>query len=176
MVTSIGNLSKPKGVLEWKEVAKKFVKEMDNITFVWVGDDSHIQENYSLESLREEIREEGYENKVKLLGYRTDVAKILKETDLFVLPSHNESFGIVYIEAMAMGLPVIGCNVGGVPDIIEEGTGFLCEPKSVDSLYEKIKLMLKENLKEIGNNNLEYVKRFSMDKHIEKLIKIYEEK
>lgn len=175
LVTSIGNLSKPKGVLEWKEVAKRFVKEMENITFVWVGDDSHIQENYSLESLRNEIQSEGFENKVKLLGYRTDVAKILKESNLFVLPSHNESFGIVYIEAMAMGLPVIGCNVGGVPDIIEEGTGFLCEPKNEDSLYEKIKMILKEDLKKMGNNNLEYVKRFSMDKHIDKLISIYGE-
>ncbi len=176
LVTSIGNLSKPKGVLEWKEVAKKFVKEMDNITFVWVGDDSHIQENYSLESLRNEIEVEGYGDKIKMLGYRTDVSKVLKGSNLFVLPSHNESFGLVYIEAMAMGLPVIGCNVGGVPDIIQEGTGFLCEPKSVDSLYENIKLMLKEDLKEIGNGNVEYVKRFSMDKHIDRLISVYEEK
>lgn len=173
LITSIGNLSRPKGILEWKEVAKRLVKEIDNITLVWVGDDSHIQENYSLESLRNEIKLEGFEEKIKLLGYRTDVAKILKKSNLFVLPSHNESFGIVYIEAMAMGLPVIGCNVGGVPDIIEEGTGFLCEPRDIESLYNTIKKALGEDLKLIGKNNIKYVENFSMDKHIDKLINVY---
>ena len=92
------------------------------------------------------------------------------------MPSHNESFGIVYIEAMAMGLPVIGCNVGGVSDIIEEGTGFLCEPRDIESLYNTIKKALGEDLKLIGKNNIKYVENFSMDKHIDKLINVYGEK
>lgn len=176
LITSIGNLSKPKGILEWVEVAKKIVKENEKVTFIWIGDDSHIKEEYTLESLRKGIEEEGFSEKVRLLGYRTEVIKALKVSNLFVLPAYNESFGIVYIEAMAMGLPVIGCNSGGVPDIIKKGTGFLCESRDEESLYSTIKKALVEDLKLIGERNIKYVEIFSMDKHMDKLLNVYGEK
>lgn len=173
VITSIGNLSKPKGILELIAASELVIKEYSDVVFVWVGDDTHVKEEYSLKSLREDIENKGMSKKIILVGYRNDIREILKETDIFVLPAHNESFGIVYIEAMAMGIPVIGCNSGGVPDIIKEGTGFLCEPQNSNSLYEAIKIALNSNLDEIRENNKKYVEEFSMEKHIENLLKIY---
>ena len=97
----------------------------------------------------------------------------MKGSNLFVLPAYEEAFGIVYIEAMAMGLPVIGCRAGGVVDIIQEGTGFLCEPRNFQKLKEAMKIALNTDLEKIGKNNIEYVKRFSMDRYVENLMKIY---
>lgn len=176
VVTSVGNLSRGKGILEWVEVAKKIVSENSKVKFFWIGDDNHISENYTLESLRNNLKIEKFDEKINLLGYREDVTQILKGSDLFVLPSHKESFGIVYIEAMAMGLAVIGCNSGGVPDIIKEGTGFLCEPRDTESLYSTINKALVEDLKLIGESNIKYVEKFSMDKHMDKLLNVYGEK
>jgi glycosyltransferase involved in cell wall biosynthesis len=60
---------------------------------------------------------------------------LLAEADVFVLPSKKEGFGIVYIEAMAAGLPCIGANHGGVPEVIEHGgSGFLIEYGDVAQL------------------------------------------
>lgn len=173
VVTSIGNLSKGKGILEWVEATKEISISNDKIRFFWIGDDSHITEEYTLESLRENLKELGFDKEIKLLGYRTDIPNILKGSDLFVLPSHKESFGIVYIEAMAMGLPVIGCNSGGVPDIIKEGRGFLCEPKDSNSLKNTIEKALKSDLKKMGMENSKRVEEFSMENHIKKLLEEY---
>lgn len=175
IVTSIGNLSRPKGVLEWVEATKKIVEKYKNVTFIWVGDDSHINEEYTLDSLRKGLEEEGVGDKVKFLGYQTEITNILKASNLFLLPAHKESFGIVYIEAMAMGLPVIGCRSGGVPDIISPGNGWLCEPKSVSDLERVLVEVLnnKEKLESFKEVNQNAVKKFSMDKHISELVKTY---
>lgn len=173
VVVAIGNLSRPKGILEWIEASSKVVAEKKDVTFLWVGDDTYIDENYSLESLRDKLRNENKDTKIKLLGYRNDIIEILKTADLFVLPAHKESFGIVYIEAMAMGLPVIGCRAGGVPDIITDKNGWLCEPKNIDSLYEAFKNALDSDLDSYRDYNKKYVNKFSMDIHIERLLEFY---
>lgn len=172
LISAVGNLSKHKGILDFLEVGEKLLKTNDKLYFVWVGDDSHIKEEYTLDSLREELKNRNI-SRIKLLGYRSDVANILKGSDIFILPSRDEAFGIVYIEAMAMGLPVIGCNAGGVPDIIDKYTGLMCKSEDTESLYKKIEEMLKIDYKRMGNDNLEAVKKFSMDIYIDRLIQLY---
>ena len=172
LITAIGNLNRGKGIFEYLEAGENLLKEHENLFFIWVGDGSYSSNEYSLESLNSGLVSKGID-RIKLLGYREDISQILKGSNLFVLPAHEEAFGIVYIEAMAMGLPVIGCRAGGVVDIIQEGTGFLCEPKNAVSLEKTIELSLETDLEKMGQNNIEYVKRFSMEKYVENLTKIY---
>ncbi|MCB0162690.1 MAG: glycosyltransferase [Anaerolineae bacterium] len=68
-------------------------------------------------TLEDKIITEGLESQVRLLGTREDVPQILAALDLFVLPSYSETFGIAVAEALAMSVPVVATNVGGIPEI-----------------------------------------------------------
>lgn len=71
------------------------------------------------------------------LGFRKDVARLLSAMDIFVFPSHAEAFGLVLIEAMAMGKAVISSNCDGVLDIVKHGeTGLLVPPKEIETLTQ----------------------------------------
>jgi len=66
----------------------------------------------------------------------------MRECDFFVLPSFYENFGVVYIEAMACGKPVIATNAGGPKEIVNEDIGVLVPPKDVEALIKAIEYML----------------------------------
>ena len=93
--------------------------------------------------LERKIQEFHLTNKVKLLGYRSDVIEILKKADLFIFPSKREGLPVSVIEAMAAGLPVIASNVRGNRDLIEKENLF--EPnecKNINKFNCKNGLML----------------------------------
>ncbi|KIG01923.1 glycosyltransferase family 4 protein [Caballeronia concitans] len=77
----------------------------------------------------------GLGRRIHLIGFRTDIPNVLRGCDLFVLPTHQEALGQSYIEAMAAGLPVIGTDVDGVPELIKHNVnGLLVPPKNPDAL------------------------------------------
>lgn len=79
-------------------------------------------------------KELGVEGDVKLLGQQHQVVPLLSASDLLLLPSEKESFGLVALEAMACGVPVVGSYVGGVPEVIGEDGGILCPLGDVDAM------------------------------------------
>ncbi len=74
------------------------------------------------------IEDFGLSDRIHLLGFREDINNVLRGCDLFVLPTHQEALGQAFIEAMAMGLPVIGTRVDGVPELIDAGVNGLLVP------------------------------------------------
>jgi N-acetyl-alpha-D-glucosaminyl L-malate synthase BshA len=83
----------------------------------------------------DEARKLGVEEHVHFLGRIDDIAPLLSSADLFLLPSNRESFGLSALEALACGVPVIGCNVGGLPEVVRDGeTGVLRAPGNIDSM------------------------------------------
>lgn len=72
------------------------------------------------------VREMGLEDSVRFLGKQDDVTRVICMADLLILPSEKESFGLVALEAMACGVPVVASQVGGLPELVKHGqTGYL---------------------------------------------------
>jgi len=84
------------------------------------------------------IADYGLDDDVLLVGEQHDLVPWLSVADLFLLPSAQESFGLAALEAMACEVPVVASNVGGLPEIIENGvTGFVCPPEAVNEMAER---------------------------------------
>ena len=101
--------------------------------------------DYPGDALREEIREKGLEDRVAYTGgkYGEDKREAFSRASLFVLPTYNDCFPLVLLEALGSGLPVVSTREGGIPDIVRDGeTGFLCPVKDAPALAGRIGLLL----------------------------------
>lgn len=89
--------------------------------------------------LEQEIDARGLKQKVLLLGHRLDISKIIASLDVLLMPSPNETFGRVLIEAMASGVAIVASAGGGVPNIVNDGTnGLLVRPLSAEDMAAAI--------------------------------------
>lgn len=123
------------------------------------------------------VQELGLEEKVVFLGKQDEVAQVHSLADLLLLPSEKESFGLVALEAMACGVPTVGSNAGGLPEVVEHGvTGYLSEVGDVESMSNHaISLlsqpMLYEQFVQAGMQRVQ--KYFSGEAIIESYEKLY---
>jgi N-acetyl-alpha-D-glucosaminyl L-malate synthase BshA len=96
-----------------------------------------VGEGPDVAACRELARELGIADRVCFLGEQEYIEALLPLADVFLLPSTHESFGLVALEAMSSGVPVIATRVGGMPEVIEDGvSGFLCDPGDVAGMSE----------------------------------------
>jgi len=89
----------------------------------------------------------GLKDKIKFVGFvdYKDLPKYLKVSDLFIRPSLSEGLGNAFLEAMAAGVPVIGTNVGGIPDfLINKETGLFCKVKDYGDIADKIMMVIED--------------------------------
>lgn len=86
----------------------------------------------------------GFRGQVEFTGYRTDVAVQLRRADAFVLPSLNENMPLALLQAMAVGLPCIATDVGGVREMLEAGAGILVPPGNVKALSAAMEQLIAE--------------------------------
>jgi L-malate glycosyltransferase len=92
-----------------------------------------------------EARELGVEADVRFLGRLGNVVDLLQASDLFLLPSQSESFGLAALEAMACGAPVVGSRTGGLPEVVEDGvSGVLEPPGSVEAMGRRAVELLRD--------------------------------
>lgn len=140
-IIAAGNLVKTKGFCYLLHAVENLIKQGQSIQLMIVGEGP---ERASLEAL---IRKLKLHDQIMLTGALDNaiLRSLYKGFDAFVLPSFSETFGIVYLEAMQAGLPVVGIKGQGIDGIITEGiSGLLAKPKQVTDLIEKI-LWLMEN-------------------------------
>lgn len=132
------------------EAFKMFVDKANidaHLTIVGTG--------YMEEELKELTAKLDLNQHVTFSGYvpNEKLVDVLNEADIFVLPSVHDSFGIVFVEAMACGLPCIGARSAGVPEVISENeTGFLAKPEDAEDFYKCMEKLAKDKsiLKKMG--------------------------
>ncbi|MRS03914.1 glycosyltransferase, partial [bacterium] len=130
----------------------------------------------TVEYLKKEIINKDLSDCVEITGplYGSEKVRELYNADIFVLPSRNEAFPLVILEAMQSGLPVISTFEGGISDMVaDKETGFLTDKKNPQLLADKITLLLNDSLlrTEMGNKGLQRFKdNYTLGRFEEKLV------
>ncbi len=131
------------------------------------------------ERLRALARDLQISDRVHLLGRRSDIPDFLKVLDVFALPSESEAHPLSLCEAMAAGIPSVASNVGGVPEVIEDGrSGILFPAGDVDALAKAVKDLIEspDRRKSLGVAAEERVRReYSTERMLERYSDLYEE-
>jgi N-acetyl-alpha-D-glucosaminyl L-malate synthase BshA len=167
IITHISNFRKVKRI---PDVIKIFhlVQQQIPSKLMMVGDGPEK------EAAERQCLELGILDKVIFFGNSNEIDKILSYTDLFLLPSQTESFGLAALEAMAWGVPVISSNSGGLPEVNIEGfSGYLSSVGNTTEMAENAIKVLQDDtvLNEFKKNALTIAKRFD----IENILPLYED-
>lgn len=175
VVLSVSSLIRRKGIDFNIYAVQKLVSKYPDLQYWIVGSGP---ERTRLQNL---VNQLGLGEKVRFLGLQPHghALRYMAACTIFSLPSWNEAFGVVYIEAMALGKPVIGCQGEGPEDFIEHGkTGLLVKPRDVDSLVEALDFLLShpEEAQAMGERARRVVlANYTWEKSAKKLMEVYRE-
>ncbi len=139
----IGRFDPQKGQLDLIQAAHRLKQQGLNFQLLMVGQDTK-NEPGSLAKCKEETRKLGLDQTVSFFEHSDRIEEVYRAIDLFVMPSHQETFGLALIEAMASGCLCVAARAGGPIEILDEGrAGILFEPRSVNDLSQKLELVLR---------------------------------
>jgi glycosyltransferase involved in cell wall biosynthesis len=170
-IITVANLVPVKGI----EVLIQAIQLLGNtnIHLDVLGDD---RDSYANE-LKQLVTALGLENQISFLGKHTDVRPFLAQADLYVIPSKKEGMPMALVEAMTMGLSVLGSDISGINFVLKEFPELLFEASDIKALSEKIALFYQKSeaeRKAIGQQLRKYcVEHFSMERFIKKHEELY---
>ncbi len=169
VIGSIGRLSKEKGFELFIEVANKLVKYNDNYKFIIVGDGDQRS------MLMKKAKDLNLTQHIIFTGSRTDIPELLSVFDIFLMTSKWEAFGIVLLEAMCMGVPIITFRVDGISEVVNERTAIMIEPWDIAQMTEKIILLHKDKEQRniLINNGLIRVRDFDINRISHRINDLY---
>ncbi len=152
--------------------AKEILKRTDNVSFCAVGNGPDEKEIHSLADRLE------LGGRFVFAGFRKDVGAFLKSFDVFVLPSYLEGLGTSLLDAQSVGLPVVACDTGGIPEMVRHNdNGLLVPPRDPVALSKAILTLVNSEKmrRDFGNRAKETVAAFSIDLTVQKNIELYRE-
>jgi glycosyltransferase involved in cell wall biosynthesis len=146
VLASVSRLFSWKGQRELLRAFALVRQELPNLRLLIVGADAREVEGGSFtDELKTLAHSLGIAADVIFTGPRSDVARVMAACDLFTMPSFEEPFGLVFLEAMAMKKPVIALDNGGTPEVVEHGrSGLLSSPQDIPGLAQNILTLLKD--------------------------------
>ena len=171
VITHVSNFREVKRV---KDVVRVFarIRRAMPATLIMVGDGP------DREDAENEARELGVSGDVRFLGRLDSVASLLQCTDLFVLPSQTESFGLAALEAMACGSPVVASRAGGLPEVVDDGVNGILEPVgSVEAMGRRAVELLRDanRYQAMRTAAVAKAQEFSADRIVPMYESLYEE-
>ncbi len=169
VITCVAEMHTRKGHKFLIEAFLRLQKEYPMLQLVLVG----------MGPIENELKQRyGANSHIHFLGWRKDIPQILRASDIFVLPSLREAFGLSIVEAMASGVPVVATDTGGARDIVENGkSGLLVPPGDSDSLLRAIKTLLDNpgQRHDMAKNGLERAKtHFTAERMAKETVELYQ--
>jgi N-acetyl-alpha-D-glucosaminyl L-malate synthase BshA len=171
IIVHVSNFRPLKRIIDVLKIFEK-INQKINSKLIMVGDGPDKNK------AKEFLRKNNLKNKVIFLGKTNEVDEILCSSDLFLLPSEKESFGLAALEAMALRVPVISTNIGGLKDLnINGNSGYTSDIGDIDSMAENaIKILSDTSLeKKYRNQAFENAKKYDIKTVIPLYEKIYDE-
>jgi glycosyltransferase involved in cell wall biosynthesis len=176
LVGIVGRLQVDKGHGEFVEVARRILPRIPHARFVIIGEATRGEDEKAQELL-DGIHSANLGDRLILTGYREDVPDLMRALDLFLFPTHAESFGLVVVEAMAAGLPVVSTSSDGILDIVKDGeTGRLVDRRDIGALTDVVLSLLTDpdRRQAMGRAGLERARtHFSYDRMMQELEDLY---
>lgn len=173
-VLTVARLTEEKGLLYLIEAAREVVTGEPDVRFLVYG------EGPLREALESRIESEGLADRCILAGEfrRADLASVLRSADLFVLPSVTEGMPVTVIEAMLFGLPIVATKVGGIPDLLRDGSNaLLCPPADAPALANAILTLIRQPAKgkELGRRAYESLRNsdFTPERIVSRFNSVY---
>ena len=170
VMIQVGELNKNKNQIMSINAMKKITNEYNNIHLLLVGDGS-MKDYYNIQ-----IKNNNLENNVHLLGYRSDVSKLLKVSDILLSLSYREGLPVNVIEAEFCGLPIIATNCRGNRDLVKNNkNGYLVNLDDDESFRKRIEELYKnkEKYKTFKECSKKEVKQYMLENILESMKKIY---
>ena len=169
----VAQLTRPKGWVDFVNVIAQLREWKCDVKGLVVG-------GGPLEgAICDEIRSRGLENTIQMVGFRRDVLPLLRRMDLFLFTSHREGLSVAVLEAMAVGLPIVATDVGGIREQVEEGrNGFLASAGDCGRLARHCRRLVEDpvSLKSFGRESRCMAEdRFSEDRMFEQYLQCYYE-
>jgi glycosyltransferase involved in cell wall biosynthesis len=144
LIGALGNLRPEKNLETFLLAARGIVDAIPSAEFLVIGDGPAANK---LKSLANDLH---VSESVHFLGERPDVPDLLAALDILVMSSYTESFPNAILEAMAMGKPVVATNVGGIPEVVEEGqTGFLVPPRDPKAIADRVLSLCRNSIQRL---------------------------
>jgi len=171
-VLFLGAIGQRKGCYDIPYVVELVAKEVPDCKFVIAGDGD-------IDQIKELLKEKGVEENVEFPGWvrGEEKDKLLRESDIFFLPSYNEGMPMSILDAMGYSLPIISTKVGGITKIVHNGkNGYVFQPGDVEGFAKGITNILThmDMLKSFGNESANIViKKYSLSAHLDSLKKLY---
>ncbi len=169
IISHVSNFRPVKRILDVVLVFEKIIKEVSaKLIMVGEGPDRQAAMDY--------CDKKGISNKVKFIGKSNQIFEVLCYSDLFLLPSEKESFGLAALEAMMMRVPVISSNAGGLPEVNIEGkTGHLFDIGDIDGMASKSIELLKDDnlLEEYKTKAQQEARKFDLHQIVGNYLEIY---
>jgi glycosyltransferase involved in cell wall biosynthesis len=172
VAVNVGALVAHKGQRHLVDAVALVIREVPDVHVVIFG------EGELRVPLEKQIKHLGLEKRILLPGFREDVLSLVKSADLFVMSSVTEGLGSAVLDAMAMGLAVVGTRAGGIPEAVVSGhTGLLVEPGEAQPLAAAMVRLLKnaELRRTYGEGGrLRVTERFGVNRLVEGTLTAYE--